>query len=113
MTCHDTPDTKMLLGNKSSASSNKWVTRLALTKERISQHLQTGEVHYQQYTNKNEYEQAALLSNTKLTEYPIQLVFIRDFAGDLAEIVQAAADVEGEEVAGVKPLNKSAFKLNF
>ena len=55
----------MLLGNKSSASSNKWVTRMALTKERIRQHLQTGEVHYQQYTNKSEYEQTALLSDAE------------------------------------------------
>ena len=38
---------------------------MALTKERIRQHLQTGEVHYQQYTNKSEYEQTALLSDAE------------------------------------------------
>ncbi len=66
---------------------------MVLTKERITQHLQTWEVHYQQYTNKSEYEQTALLSNTKFTEYPVQLVFVGDLAGDLAEEVQTAADV--------------------
>jgi hypothetical protein len=56
---------KMLPSNKSSASSNNPVTKLVLTKERIRQHLQTGEVHYQQYTKKRKHGQKTLFSNTE------------------------------------------------
>lgn len=42
---------KMLLSKEFSTSSNNTVTKLALTKERLRQHRQTGEIHIQQYTN--------------------------------------------------------------
>jgi len=42
---------------------------VVLTKERIRQHLQTGEVHSQQNTKKNKYEQTKLLPNTE-SNYP-------------------------------------------
>lgn len=41
-----------------------------------------------------------LFADTKLRKYIIQHLLIIHFAGDFAEVVEAAADVEGEEVAG-------------
>ena len=41
-----------------------------------------------------------LLSDTEFTKDVIKLVFVRDFAGDLAKIVEAPANVERKEIAG-------------
>ena len=41
-----------------------------------------------------------LFPDTKLTKDVVEFVFGGDFAGDVAEEGEAAADVEGEEVAG-------------
>lgn len=40
------------------------------------------------------------LPDTKLPEDPAQLLFTGDLAGDFAEVVEGAADIGGEEVAG-------------
>jgi len=37
-----------------------------------------------------------LLSDTKLTEDIIELVFGGDLSGDLAEVLQSAVDIEGQ-----------------
>ncbi len=39
-----------------------------------------------------------LLPNTKLTKNIIQLVFIGDLAGDLAEVLQTPPDIKGHKV---------------
>jgi hypothetical protein len=39
---------------------------------------------------------SALLSDTELTEYVVELIFVSDFAGDFTEVLQGSADVEGE-----------------
>lgn len=50
-----------------------------------------------------------LLSYTKLRKYVVQLILGGNSAGDLAEVVQAAADVEGEEVAGQVVVHALAY----
>ncbi len=41
-----------------------------------------------------------LLPDTKLTKNIIQLILIRDLPGDLTQVMQAAADIQGQQVAG-------------
>ena len=42
----------------------------------------------------------SLLSNTKLTENIIQLVLVGDLAGYFAQILQAPADIQCQQIAG-------------
>ena len=46
------------------------------------------------------WKQKNLLSNTKLTKYIIQLILIGDLAGDFAEIVETAANIQRYQISG-------------